>query len=687
MPEFCHASVTLNSAPMRKSALLFALLFIATSSLARPMTLDDLAAMKRIGVPKLSPDGKWIAYDASTIDLPGNVRKSAIYLMPAAGGAKRITEGTKQDEGPAWSPDGKSIAYVSNKDGGSKQVYIYDVAAGTSQKISNLPGGAGSVKWVPDGSGVVVVSDIYPDCGVDPKCIEDKTAAESKAPTKARIMTSLLFRHWNAWQAATRSHLIYVPLKGPARDLTPGMFDAPPFSIGGGDEFDISPDSKEVAFAQDQEKNPELSTNSDLFLIPLAGGEARRITTRGGADTSPTYSPDGKWIAWRSQSRAGYESDLWELWLYNRATGVTSRLAPTFDNWVNHITWAPDSKSIYVTAPLEGSVAIWEFGLDGKTTLLNRSGSSDGVQIARDGSVYFQNSTLKRPADIYVGRKQKGGTFTTTRLTTENDALLAQLTMGATESMWWTGADNARVQGHVVLPPNLDPSRKVPGILLIHGGPQGAFSDSWSYRWNPQVFAARGYAILMPNPRGSSGFGQKFVEEISGDWAGRVYVDLMNGLDAFLAAKPFVDATRLGAAGGSYGGYMVNWILGHSDRFKTLVSHAGVYNLESMYGVTEELWFPEWEFKGNPWDNPELYTKWSPHRFAKNFKTPTLVTHGELDFRVPIGEGFQLFTTLQRRGVPSKMLYFPDEGHWVLKPQNSKLWFTTVGDWFDQWLK
>jgi dipeptidyl aminopeptidase/acylaminoacyl peptidase len=252
--------------------------------------------------------------------------------------------------------------------------------------------------------------------------------------------------------------------------------------------------------------------------------------------------------------------------------------------------------------------------------------------------------------------------------------------------MFWTGADGARIQAHLVKPPGFDASKKYPAIVLIHGGPQGAWSDSWSYRWNPQMFASRGYVVLMPNPRGSSGFGQKFVEEISRDWAGKVYTDIMNGVDAF-AALPYVDASRMGAAGGSYGGYMVNWILGHTDRFKALVSHASLFNLHSMYAGTEELWFPEWEFGGNPWDNPELYDRWSPHRFVKNFKTPTLVSHGELDYRVPISEGMQLFTALQRRGVPSRFLYFPDEGHWVLKPQNSKLWFDTVNAWFDRWLK
>jgi dipeptidyl aminopeptidase/acylaminoacyl peptidase len=663
---------------------LFALAITLIAASATAITFDEMASIHRIGAPRLSPDGKWIAYDASTIDMAANARKSAVYLMPSSGGpARQISDGTKQDEGPAWSPDGKTIAYVSNREGGAKQVYLFDVGSGNTRKLTSLRGGAGSVKWMPDGSGLVLVSDVYPDCGVEEEC--SKAAAETveKRPSKARVINSLLFRHWNTWQEATRAHVIHVPLSGAPRDLTPGAFDAPPFSIGGGDEFDISPDGREVVYARDTEERPELSTNSDLFIVPIGGGDAKRITTRKGADTAPQYSPDGKWIAWRSQARAGYESDLWELWLYNRGNGTSTRIAADFPNWVQSVTWSPDSRTLYVVAPEKGKNALYEFTLDGKYRKIFGDGSVGHVAVSPDRkTLYFDWSSLERPADIYsLTRDGKR-----TQLTHENDALLARVTMGDASDTFWTGADNAQIQGHLVLPPGFDRTKKYPAILLIHGGPQGAWSDSWSYRWNPQIWASRGYVILMPNPRGSSGFGQQFVEQISRDWAGLVYTDLMNGVDHFVA-MPFVDGSRLAAAGGSYGGYMVNWILGHTDRFKALVSHAGVYNLVSMYGVTEELWFPEWEFGGNPWDNPELYERWSPHRFAKNFKTPTLVTHGELDFRVPIGEGFQLFTTLQRRGVPSKLLYFPDEGHWVLKPQNSKLWFETVSAWFDQWLK
>jgi dipeptidyl aminopeptidase/acylaminoacyl peptidase len=668
---------------MRK---LIAVLFIAAAAHAQhAMKFEDLAGIRRIGAPHVSPDGKWIAYDASTIDLAANVRRSAIYLMPAAGGdSKKITDGSRQDEEPRWSPNGKTIAYVSNKDGGAKQLYLYDVASATSKKLTRLAGGAGSAKWLPDGSALVVVSDVYPECGVDPECTDQKDAAAEKRPSKARVIDSLLYRHWIAWQEPTRTHIIYVPLSGAPRDLTPGAFDAPPFSVGGGGEFDVSPDGKELVYARNTDEHPERSTNSDLFVVSLAGGDAKRITTRTGADTNPSYSPDGRTIAYRSQARNGYESDLWELWLYDRATQQSRRIAQQMTDWIESVRWSPDSKSIFVTAPRAGAEAIYEIELDGRMKLIDSSGSAAEIDVAGDGkTIYFDMSTLTRPTDIYA---LEARTTRPKRLTRDNDALLAKVTMGEVSNMTWKGAGDTPIQGWLVKPPDFDAAKKYPAIVLIHGGPQGAWSNGWSYRWNPQMFAARGYVVFAPNPRGSYGFGQQFIEEISRDWGGKPYVDIMNGVDV-LAALPYVDADRLGAAGASYGGYMVNWILGHTNRFKALFSHDGLYNLEAMYGGTEELWFPEFEFGGTPWDHPELYEKWSPHRFVKNFATPTLVSHGELDYRVPITEGLQLFTALQRRGIPSKLLYFPDEGHWVLKPQNSKLWYQTAGDWFDQWLK
>jgi len=661
----------------------------------RVMAFNDLMAMRRVGAPQVSPDGRWVAYELSTIDYAANKRKSAIYLVPASGGApQKITDGAKQDESPVWSPDGKWIAYVSDRATSTKQIYLYEVSGKRSVRLGNLENGAASVRWLPNGQGLVAVSDILADCGVAADCTKERNEKASSNPVKARVIDSLLYRHWNTWQAATRSHIVLVPLRmstgsastaGEVRDLTPGLFDAPPFSVGGGPNFDISPDSGELTYASNTEKDAALSTNSDLYVVSLTGGQARKITSRTGADDGPVYSPDGKWIAFRSQSRAGYESDLWELTLFDRRSGAIARVARDFPGAVNDIAWAPDSMSVFITSGEEQNVVISEVQLTtGVVRKLYDSGSVSGLSVDRTGQrLYFARASLSAPAEIFsIGRS--GGIATA--LTRENESQLASLALGEVSDVWYEGAGGTRVQALLVKPPMFDATKKYPALVLIHGGPQGAWNDSWSFRWNAQMFAAQGYVVFMPNPRGSTGYGQKFVEEISGDWAGKVYIDIMNGIDR-LVTFPYVDGTRLGAAGGSYGGYMVNWILGHSDRFKALVSHAGVYNLDSFYGVTEELWFPEWEFKGNPWDNSELYERWSPHRFVRNFKTPTLVVHGELDYRVPVGEGMQLFTALQRRGVPSRFLVFPDEGHWIGKPQNSKLWYSTVIDWLGRYLK
>jgi dipeptidyl aminopeptidase/acylaminoacyl peptidase len=371
--------------------------------------------------------------------------------------------------------------------------------------------------------------------------------------------------------------------------------------------------------------------------------------------------------------------------LYDRQSGTAKELTAGFDRWVSELVWAPDSKRIFIVAEDRGREMIGIAMIDGSGVRPLITGTtSGGLTISGDGATLaFTRSSLAEPAEIF--RAQADGTKAA-QLTRLNASLLASLDLTPAEEFSYAGARGAQIHGFIVKPPQFDARKKYPLVLLIHGGPQGAWLDSWGYRWNPQMWAARGYVTVLVNPHGSTGYGQAFTEQISGDWAGAVYEDLLKGVDEVIR-KGYVDAARMGAAGGSYGGYMVNWMLGHTDRFKAFVSHAGVYNLVSMYGATEELWFPEWEFKGVPWERPELYEKWSPHLHAKNFKTPTLVIHGELDYRVPIGEGLQLFTTLQRRGVPSRLLYFPDEGHWILKPQNSELWYKTVLNWFDQWLK
>ncbi|HEX5083241.1 MAG TPA: S9 family peptidase, partial [Blastocatellia bacterium] len=499
------------------------------------------------------------------------------------------------------------------------------------------------------------------------------------------IADRLLYRHWDSFKRGKRSHLFVTSIEGgDPKDLTPGDHDVPPFSLGDPTAFDFAPDGKEIVFARNTDKVEATSTNNDLFIVSVNGGEARRITgDNPGSDTTPRYSPDGKYIAYRSQTRNGYESDRFRLMLYDRKTGTSKELSSGFDRWVGEFAWAPDSQNIFIVAEDRGRELVGLASINGGVKPVIEKTASSGVTISSDGkTLAFTRSSLALPAEVFAANSDGSGAR---QLTRSNANLLAQLDLDKGEDFEYDGALKSKIHGFIVKPPQFDKSKKYPMVLLIHGGPQGAWLDSWGYRWNPQMWAARGYVTVLINPHGSTGYGQAFTEQISGDWGGAAYEDLMKGVDHVIKLG-YVDPNRIGAAGGSYGGYMVNWILGHTDRFKALVSHAGVYNLTSMY-ATEELWFTDWEFKGTPWDNPELYAKWSPHLSAKNFKTPTLVVHGELDYRVPVGEGLQLFSTLQRKGVPSKLLYYPDEGHWVLKPQNSELWYKTVLDWFDQWLK
>jgi dipeptidyl aminopeptidase/acylaminoacyl peptidase len=504
------------------------------------------------------------------------------------------------------------------------------------------------------------------------------------------------------------------------RDLTPGDYDAPVFSLGGQDDYAFSPDGQEICYASNHGKNPAASTNNDLWIVPVNVGagaspaqvlaKTKNITADNPAsDTSPLYSPDGRYIAYRAQQRPGYESDRFRLMLYDRKTGEKKDLTEGFDHWVGTFVWTPDSKTIAFSAEHEGHSLVYAMDIansqNSRRALV--AGFNDDLAVAPGGkALVFTRMSLMASTEIYAssvageGCPAKTGNVDADKescslhkdwaVTHINDSLLSKVAMSKIESFSFNGAHNDAVEGFLVKPPNFDASKKYPVKFLIHGGPQGAWGDDWSYRWNPELFAAptsgnQGYVVIMINFHGSTGYGQKFIDAINGDWGGAPFEDLMKGLDYAEQTYPFIDKTRECALGASYGGYMANWILGHTDRFKCIVSHDGMFNAESAWGSTEEMWFNNWEFKGTPYDNRESYAKWSPHQYAKNFKTPTLVIHGQRDYRLDVSEGFQLFTTLQMEGVPSKMLYFPDEGHWVLKPQNSQLWYKTVNDWVDQW--
>jgi dipeptidyl aminopeptidase/acylaminoacyl peptidase len=663
----------------------------------KPFTFEDMMALKRVGGPVVSPDGKWVLFAAVDVDLKENKRTSHLWVVPLAGGEARQLPSTKAGEsGGRWAPDGKSYLFVTPLEGGS-QIWVNPfnpadgMPGGTPRKVTNISTEADGAIWSPDGKNIVFVSEVYPGC-VDDLCNKSSDETRANSKVKAMVFDHLLFRHWNHYNSSKRSHLFIVPVEGGvAKDLTPGEHDVPPFSLGGQDAYAISPDGKELAFTSNWDEVGATSTNNDIFVVPMSGGEPKKLSTSPGSDSTPLYSPDGKWLAWRMQKRPSYESDRFRLVVYDRKSGEIKNLTEDFDQWVETIAWSPDSKSVYFSSENKGEAPIYQLDIQAAAAGPGHApheitrGVDDDLSVTPDGkTLVFTRLSAQAPNEVY---KLDIGSKKAEQLSHLNDAVLANIAMQPVEPFWFAGAGGTKVQGFIVKPPSFDKEKKYPVKFLIHGGPHGQWGDEWSYRWNAELFAADGYVIIMVNPRGSNGYGQAFVVGVNIYWGGKPYIDLMNGLDYAEKTYPFIDKTRECALGASYGGYMISWILGHSTRFKCLVSHASMFNTESAYGSTEELWFPEWEFGDTVWANREGYRKWSPHLFATQFKTPTLVVHGQLDYRLDVSEGFQLFTTLQRLKVPSRMLYFPDEGHWVLKPQNSQLWYKTVNEWVDSYLK
>ena len=662
----------------------------AQTSGKRAITVKDLLSLHRISDPQISPDGRSIAYTAATPDLSADRIASNIWMVPASGADSRQLTESGKDERPRWSPDGK-LFFVSQRDG-APQIYSVPAEGGEATRLTFLSSGADDEILSPDGRWIAFVSRVYPDCKDDAcNALRDEERARDKV--KARIYEKLLYRHWTAWWDGKRSHLFIMPASGGTpRDLTPGAdYDVPPFNLGESEAVAFSPDSKELCFTANTDKDEALSTNGDLFTVPVNGASVpQRITSNPADDWGPAYSPDGKWIAYRAQAQPGYESDRWRLMLYNRENKKITNLTENFDRNVESVAWSADSKAIYFQTEDKAEMPVYETGIGAAHSPKIVLGNSfnDDLEISPDGqTLAFTRTTMSMPAEVFTANSD--GT-NVRQVTHQNTALLEQLELPAPEAFWFEGAEKTRVEGLLLRPPHFDPSKKYPLLLLIHGGPQGEWDNSWGYRWNQQAMAAPGYVVLTINPRGSFGYGQKFTEEVSRDWGGRVYEDLMKGTDAAIARFPFIDRTRSCAAGGSFGGYMVDWIATHTGRFKCLISHAGPYNETSMYGSTEELWFMDWEFGGPPWSRPELYKRWSPSEYASElgkFKTPTLVIGGELDFRVPYTQDLEFFTALQRQNVPSKLVIFPDEGHWILKPQNSELWYKTFLGWLSTYLQ
>jgi dipeptidyl aminopeptidase/acylaminoacyl peptidase len=670
----------------------------------RPMKIDDLFSLKRISDPRISPDGSMIAYVITNVDLDANKTSSDIWLWTKGADApKQLTTSGKKDRRPRFSPDGKSILFESNRSG-SNQLWLLSLSGGEAKQLTHISTGASNATWAPDGKHIAFVSSVYPEFSNKPFKEADaankkKEEEKEKSPVKAKVFTKLFFRHWDSYVEDKREHLFVFSISedkvGEPKNLTPGDRDAVPTSstFSAGDDFTFSPDSKYLISTATPDRDEAWSTDFNLIRVPVKGGIIETLTASNkAADNCPVFSPDGKKLAYRAQKRAGFEADLWQIMVVDcdasgAFTGKPKSVTAGFDSSPDAPVWSADSNALFFAAEEKGRTPIFRVAVnEGKVEKWLEGNSHGNLSLGKD-TLAFTRVSMRFPAEVMMADLESKAV---TEVSKANKTLLGKIEMPEPESVTVKGAGDVPMQMWILKPPGFDATKKWPVAYLVHGGPQGAWEDGWSFRWCPQVWAARGYVVALPNPRGSTGFGQKYVDEISGDWGGKCYEDLMKGVD-YLETLSYVDKDRIGSAGASFGGYMMNWFAVNTPRFKCLITHCSVWNFESMYATTDELWFDEWEHGGPPWGKDRhSYEKHSPHRLAGNlgkFKTPMLIIHNDLDFRCPIGQGHELFTSLQRQRVPSRFINFPDEGHWVAKPKNSEYWHKEVFAWLEKYVK
>lgn len=676
----------MKSCPWFAGLFLF-LMLTGLSAQQRPLTFTDMFEMGRVSAATISPDGKWAAYSITQYNVENQNSSTTIHLVSLDGKQhKQLTASGQSASSPQWSPDGKSLAFLSSR-GGSSQVYRLPLAGGEAQQITNIPTGVNSYIWAPDGRHLAVTTSMFPQAS-SPQASVEIGKARAEDGSSGRLINGLLYRHWNSWREDLYSHVLVVTLKdGSVRALTGGAFDSPPISLGSSHDVAFSPDSRTICFVQNRDKMVATSTNNDLWLIDRSGGTAEAISPSKGNDSGPGFSPDGRYLAYKSMARAGFEADQNDLMLYDRQSGQTTNLTGALDRYVSDFLWSPDSKHIYFYVPHHGRHRIYQVRLkNGRIKLLSDKRYVGGMAITPDGkSLVVRHQRADMPYELF---RMEIKNSRWTQLTFTNRLKLGELEMNPVEDYWFTGAKGDSVHMLMIKPPGFDPAKKYPLLELIHGGPQGAWGDDFHYRWNSELFAAPGYVVIMINFHGSRGYGQAFCDAVSKDWGGAPYQDIMIGTRWAIDNFDFIDGDKVGAAGASYGGFMINWIAGHDpdNLFKTMVCHAGVFEQHSMFGATEELWFPMWEFNGVPWEEGSLYDKWNPADHVDNFNTPMLVVHGEHDYRVPYTQGLQLFTALQVKGVDSQMLFFPDEDHFVRKPRNARQWWRTVHGWIGKYL-
>jgi len=654
-----------------------------------PFSIHDMLAMNRISDPRVSPDGQWIAFVVRTTDLEANRGRTDLWLVSSDGAnLRQLTSHRDSDSDPRWAPDSRTIWFLSSRSG-SSQVWQIAIDGGEARRVTDEPLDAGNLIVSPDGRYVAFTMEVFPD-GATVQATKERLDAAEQRKASGRVYERLFVRHWDRWNDGRRSHLFVKSVEGgPAVDVMAGMdADTPSIPFGGPEEMTFTRDGKGVVFsAKDVGREEAWSTDFDLYYSPVDGSQAPRCLTPENQawDTQPVFSPDGRTLAYLAMSRPGYESDQFRVVLCDWPSGSKRILAPQWDRSPSSICFSADGRALYASAANLGQHSL--FALDvasGSVQTVVRDGHVHALSVA-GGRVVYALSNMQSPAELYSVRPDGTGAK---KLTDINGELIAAAKMGQYEQFTFVGWNGETVYAYVVRPVDFDPARKYPVAFLIHGGPQGSFGNVFHYRWNPQAYAGAGYAAVMVDFHGSTGYGQAFCDSIQGDWGGKPLVDLQKGLAAAVEKYPWMDGDRVAGLGGSFGGYMVNWIAGNwPDRFRCLVNHDGNLDERMAYFDTEELWFPEWDHMGTPWGNPDGYEKHNPVRFVGNWKTPMLVIHGAQDFRVADTQGLGTFNALQRRGIPSKLLYFPDENHWVLKPQNSILWHETVIAWLDQWLK
>ncbi|MEW6051040.1 MAG: S9 family peptidase [Candidatus Zixiibacteriota bacterium] len=669
--------------------LLMALVIVSggTSAIARPITFDDLYSVPRASDPQVSPDCRHIAYVLRLTNTETNTQSSHLWLMNNDGSdPHQLTFGPTNEWQPQWNADGTGLFFLTDRSE-SAQVWFLPITGGEARQMSHLPSLVSDFLVSPSGTTLILTSKSLPHCA-DDGCNKAELTKAKNSPVQAKLYDHLLYRHYNQWDDGCVSRLYVCDIATEThRPLFMNETDVPTSTLGGGEDVAVSRDGLTVCFTMQTDSVPAVRVNNDLFTVTALAPEPLQLTSAPGLENSPRYSPDGKYLSYLSMATPGYESDERDLTLMDRKSGAWSILTTSVDNSVGEYVWDSQSRHIYFTVIERGMTVVYRVNVESRHVERLLDGAVyNSLRLASDGSFFVVSRSLSdQPHELYKYDLKSRALH---RLTRVAEPTLKDIDLTNDEDFWFIGANGDSVQGFLTRPPSFDGSRKYPLVLLIHGGPQWCWLRDFNYYgWNTQLMAAQGYVVAQINPHGSVGYGRAFKEYVSGNWGKGDYDDLMMGVDYLLTTRSFIDSTRMAALGRSYGGFMTNWICGHTDRFKCLVTIDGTANQISDYGSTEELWFPEWESRGTPWSNLEEYMRSSPIMYADNFKTPTMVIHGQRDYRVDLSEGLQMFTALQRHGVPSQLLYFPDEGHHVGKLVNLRYVYEKQFEWLARWLK